>query len=212
MTTASFKNILYKIVRTYNLLLAIIPSIAFYRATVQPDYKWGMLIVQGKGMSEEYGYLVLFMIISWTAFILEAWFKRRWYYVLPIVLFSMIASVLAYGYFSQHDMVFQGDVWKFRFEMGLLFVIVSLVLLLLSIVWAYLDLMTFRKSGYIMSANSRIKLLTGLSISVPILLLFAQGRGGVHTAVDGFAVALTVIQALFLAGIIDRTGGKSSLQ
>lgn len=38
-----------------------------------------------------------------------------------------------------------------------------------------------------------------------IILLFGQGKGGVYTLLDGIAVGLTVVQALFMADIIDKT-------
>lgn len=206
MNIKIIKSILYKIVRTYNLLLAIIPSIAFYRATVQPEYKWGLLVIHGKGMSSEYWYLLFFMFFAWLIFILEIWYRRRWYYILPLLLFTIVTTVLVFSYLSQNEMVFQGDVWKFKFEIGSLFVALSVFLLVLSIVWALMDLKAFKASNLSLSKNNKVKLLCGLSLSIIIFLLFAQGQGGVHTIIDGIAVALTVIQALFMANVIDKTG------
>lgn len=200
------KNILYKIVRTYNLLLAIIPSIAFYRATVQPDYKWGLLAVHGKGMSSDYWYLVTFMLLAWTTFMLEIWYKRRWYYFLPVLISAIVAGVMVYGSLSDNDMVFQGDVWKFKFELGFLFVSISVILFVLTVIWAFKDKEEFKSSTLFLRKGDNIKLLIGLSLSMVIFLLFAQGRGGVHSVIDGIAVGLTVIQALFMASIIDKTG------
>lgn len=197
---------LYKLVRTYNLLLALLPSIAFYRATVQPDYKWGLLAIHGKGMSSEYWYLVVFMIVAWVTFILEKWHKRKWYYMLPIFLFSLVAVIVVFGYSSQNEMVFQGDVWKFKFEMGLLFVIVTVLLMFAAIVWSVLDLKDFKTSDFALSKSNRLKLIAAMSISIVIFWLFAQGRGGEHSITDGIAVGLVVIQALFLSYIIDSTG------
>lgn len=206
MNDTTAKNFLYKTIRTYNLLLSIIPSIAFYRATVQPDYTWGLLVFHGKGMSSEYWYLLLFILFSWMTFFLETWYKRKWYYALPILLFSSVTAVLLYGYLSLNEMVFQGDVWKFNFELGFTFVLISAILLFMLIVWTILDLKKFEESTLEFSRLDKIKLLSGLSISIIIFLLFAQGSGGVHTTTDGIAVGLTVIQALFLASIIDKTG------
>lgn len=208
MTKSVLKSISYKIVRTYNIFLAIIPSIAFYRATVQPEYKWGLLAFQGKGMSSEYWYLLLFMLFAWATFILEVWYKRKWYYVLPILLFTSVTAVLFYGYLGHNAMVFQGDVWKFNFELGLVFVLISAFLLILSIIWMVLDLRNFQSSDVIFLKSDKIKLLSGLSISIIIFLFFAQGKGGIHTTTDGIAVGLTVVQALFLASVIDRTGNR----
>lgn len=206
------KNLLYKIIRTYNLLLAILPAIAFYRATVQPDYKWGLLAIHGKGMSHEYWYLLLFMIFSWTVFILESWYKRKWYYFLPILLFSLVSIILLYGYMTQNEMVFRGDVWKIQFELGLIIVLLSLFLLLVTIVWAVLDIKKFKASTLSLSKADKQKLFIGLSFSIVIFLLFAQGHGGVHTIFDGIAVGLTVIQALFLSYIVDNTGSKQKAE
>lgn len=141
------KKVLYSIIRTYNLLLVIIPAIAYYRATIQPEYKWGLLVIHGKGTSDEYWILVVAMFCAWVTFILDSWYKRKWYYVLPITLFSIVAFILVYGYFTQREMNFQGDVWKFKFEIGLLIVVLSILLLIGSIVWAVLDLKDFKSSN-----------------------------------------------------------------
>lgn len=199
------RNILYKIVRTYNLLLAIIPSIAFYRATVQPEYKWGLLAIHGKGMSTEYWYLLLFLLFSWTTFILESWYKRKWYYLMPTLLFAIVASVISYGYLTQTKMVFQGDAWEFKFDIGLILVLISLALLVLCIVWTLKDLKKFEVSDYSLSKREGTKFIIGLSMSFLIFTLFAQGKGGVHTIFDRLAVGLTVFQALFISAIIDKT-------
>jgi hypothetical protein len=129
-------------------LLAIIPSIAFYRATVQPEYKWGMLAIHGKGTSSDYWILLIAMLSAWATFVLGAWYKRKWYYAFPVILFSVIAGVLVYGYFNQQQMLFQGDVWKFKFEIRLLMVVISVVLLIASIVWAIMDVKDFRESNF----------------------------------------------------------------
>jgi len=199
------ENILYKIVRTYNLLLAIIPSIAFYRATVQPDYKWGLLAIHGKGMSTDYWYLLILLLFSWTTFILESWHKRKWYYFMQTLLFALVSVVLSYGYLTHTEMVFQGDAWEFKFDIGLILVLISLLLLVASIVWTVTDLKKFEPTNYSASKRDRIKLIIGLSMSILIFTLFAQGRGGVHTIFDRIAVGLTVVQALFISAIIDKT-------
>lgn len=198
------QRILYTIVRTYNLLLAIIPAIAFYRATVQPDYKWGLLVIHGKGTSTEYWFLLLFLIYSWSTFVLEACYKRKWYYFMPILLFGMVSFTLLYGYLTQTDMVFQGDAWKFKFDMGLAFVLASLFLLIVVIVWTYKDLQYFEESKYSISRPNRLNLFFGLSMSIVIFALFAQGRGGIHTIFDRIAVGLTIFQAMFISNIIDK--------
>lgn len=198
-------SILYKVVRTYNLLLAIIPAIAFYRATVQPEYKWGLLVINGIGRSTDYWFLILFLFFAWTTFALEIVYKRKWYYLFPIVLFAIVFFVLLIGYLSNTNMVFQGDVWKFKFELGLVFVLISLALLLISIFWTIYDSKNFLKSTYIFSKNAFLNLGITAIFSIVILLLFTQGKGGLHTYKDGIAVALVVMQALYLSNIIDKS-------
>lgn len=41
-------KLIYALIRIYNFLLAIIPTIVFYRATVQAEYEWGLLAIAGK--------------------------------------------------------------------------------------------------------------------------------------------------------------------
>lgn len=196
---------IYNIFRTYNLLLAILPSIGFYRATVQPEYKWGLLAIHGKGTSGDYWILVFFMLFAWATFILGSWFKRKWYYFFPIFLYSFVAFYLTYGYLTNNEMVFQGDVWKIKIQLGLIVVIISVLLLLMTVIWSIIDFKNFKPLDFKASNPDRKKLLISLSISFIILILFGQGKGGVHTVVDGIAVAITIIQALVLAHFIEKT-------
>lgn len=199
------KNYLYNILRAYNLLLSIIPSIAFYRATVQSDYKWGLLAINGKGTSTEYWYLVLFLVFSWATFILESWYKKRWYYFLPLLLFGTVSYVLTYGYLTEKVMVFQGDAWKFKFDIGIVLVFISVLLFIANIIWTSKDIKRFSESNFSVSKLDKLHFTFVLSLSAIIFILFAQGKGGVHTNFDKIAVGLTVIQALLMANIIDRT-------
>ena len=124
---------------------------------------------------------------------------------MPTLLFAIVASVISYGYLTQTKMVFQGDAWEFKFDIGLILVLISLALLVLCIVWTFKDLKKFEVSDYSLSKREGTKFIIGLSMSILIFTLFAQGKGGVHTIFDRLAVGLTVFQALFISAIIDKT-------
>jgi len=198
------KNVSYKIVRTFNLLFAILPSLAFYRATVQPDYNWGLLAISGTGRSQEYTILVVFLLWAWASFLLERWYKRKWYYLFPIVLFGVSAAAATYGYLSDQTMTFQGDAWWINWNLGIIYVILTFIPLIFTIIWTVKDTQDFQPATIICNRSLRWQLPLALLLSAIILFLFGQGRGGEHTNLDRLAVGLTVIQGLIIAYLNDR--------
>lgn len=199
------KTALYNAVRTYNLFLAILPTLAFYRATVQPEYKWGLLALQGQGTSGDYWIMVGAMIIGWLSFSLYRWYKKKWYFALPLALFGTITATLLFGYLNDISMVFQGDVYRFKFDIGMLTVAVTAILFVASIFWTRNELREFTPTTFDSGRSQNLMLLGVMAMSGIILLLFAQGRGGVHTVTDGIAVALTVVQGLFFSYVNEKT-------
>jgi hypothetical protein len=190
-------------------VLAILPSIAFYRVTVQPEYKWGMLIIHGMGRGNGYGYLTIILIFTWVTFILEKWYKRKWYYLFPITLYLVVAVSLSWGFFSDTLMLFQGDVWGFQLSMGILVVITSWLLFVASIYWTILNVSHFTVANISkFSKAQQLHLLMVVAVSGISFFLFAQGRGGVHTMMDGIAVFCVVMKSLALGSLIERTSNK----
>lgn len=196
---------LYNAIRTYNLFLAILPTLAFYRATVQPEYKWGLLALQGQGTSGDYWIMVAVLIMGWLSFGLYRWYKQKWYFVLPLALFGTLAATLLFGYLNEISMVFQGDVYRFKFDVGMLTVALATILFVASIFWTRNELRDFTPSVFQSSMSQNLMLLGLIVLSAIVLLLFAQGRGGVHTTLDGIAVALTVAQGLLFSYVNEKT-------
>lgn len=199
------KNLSYKILRTFNLLMAIIPTIAIYRATVQDSYKWGLLPLEGIGRSGDYWIALAYMIFAWISFLLERWYKRKWYYFFPISLFSLIFFVLLYGYLKEVSMVFQGDVWRFKFNIGLAIVLLSFILFLNVCVWSFFDTKKIVYVNFQYQKKDLKFVVIIFMLAALILTLFSQGTGSKHTVMDGIAVALTVFQSLFIAYYNDHS-------
>ncbi len=196
---------LYKIIRIYNLFLAIIPSIAFYRATVQPDYNWGFLIIDGRGRSGDYEWLVFFMGMAWLVFALEVWYKKKWYYLLLILLFAYIPFNLVYGYVTGTEITFQGDAWQFKATAGLILLLISLFLLGAGCIWSWKDQKRAIDQSIRPLKNFWVFLSVIIMIGFLILVLFSQGRGGEHTIYDRVAVGITILQGLLLAHLIESS-------
>ena len=199
------KDSLSNSVRTYNLLLAILPTLVFYRATVQPEYNWGLLAIHGQGTSGDYWIMVGIMLLSWLSFIMYRWYRKKWYFALPLALFGTVAATLLYGYLNNISMVFQGDVYGFIFDIGFLIVALATIMFIGSIFWARNELRDFQSSVFQSDKSQNWKLLGVAILGGFILLLFSRGRGGVHTTLDGIAVALTVAQALVLSYLTELT-------
>ena len=121
----------------------------------------------------------------------------------PTILFGMPFVTVLYGYLNANPMKFQGDAWKFSFDIGEVITITLGGLFIFCLWWIWKDLKTFKP----MTLNVTKKTFIGCAIvivqSIIILILFAQGNGGVHTNLDRIAVALTVFQGLTIAYFID---------
>jgi len=196
---------LYKFIRTMNLLVAIIPVIALYRATVQPAYNWGLLAIEGTGRSADYQWLLVFSIFAWASFILERWYKRQWYYVLPLLLFCVSFGTALYGLVYEASVRFQGDAWKISFDMGLVVTLLLGICFFAVLCWSVKDYQSFIPNTWSADRSSLIGLSIIFLLGILILYLFSLGRGGIHTNMDRLAVALTVIQGLSLAFVVDNS-------
>ena len=199
------KKLTYSLFRIFNLLFAILPTLGLYRSTVQSDYNWGLLIIQGTGRSEDYKWLALFALLAWCSFLLERWYKRKWYYLFPILLFGTAFLVTLTGILSDGRMTFQGDAWGIFLDVGFIYLLLTLLPLICLFYWMISDLKEFQPRTLRFEPVKMMQLAGCILLGVIALILFSLGEGGVHSHWDRLAVALTILQALALTYVNEST-------
>ncbi len=194
-----------RVVRAFSLLIAILPTLALYRATVDPAYEWGLAVISGSGRGDDYVWLLLFTVLAWISFAGANWYKRAWYYPLPLIVLGIVTAAFTYTYFSQDNLTFQGDAYRIKFELGLVSVLVAWIVFATCVYWVIAD---WRAPEVVSLRWSKVDalLLSTCAILIPLILyLFSLGPEGVHTDTDRIAVILTVLQGLMFAFVNDRT-------
>ena len=199
------KRASFRVVRGFSLLIAILPTIGLYRATVDPAYQWGFLVISGSGTGDDYVWLLLFTVLAWISFAGANWYKRAWYYPFPLILLGIVTTAFTYTYFSQNDLTFRGDAYQINFELGLVSVLVAWIVFATCVYWCISD---WRAPEVVSLRWSKVDalLLGTCAILTPLILyLFSLGPEGVHTDIDRIAVILTVLQGLLFAFVNGRT-------
>jgi hypothetical protein len=208
MTNKDKYSISYAAMRLLNLIIAIFPTFHFYRATVQPNYEWNLMIMEGKGMSGDYWWLLLFYVLAWSTFCLDILYKRKWYFIFPVTLFSIILFFASHAFFITIPTSFSVCMYSgFSFH-NLYFFLGAVIAFANALIWAVMDL-----SQYTDEFTQQVNLKNGwlwgtiIVLGILIILLFSFQNGSTNALTDRIAVGLTVIQILLIISL--RRSSKS---
>jgi len=199
-------KVAYHVLKVFIMTMTILTSLAFYRASMQQDYHWGLLIIDGTGKSGDYLNIMLLFLLSWLCYGFLNFYRKPWYPILPIVLTSLSLYATCSEYFSDKSrLVFNGDALNIHLNMGVLMVVITILAFLSAIYFTYT---TINKPVVIPHIEKKAKVMFGLVIilSIVILIEFSFGDGQNHISSDRIAVILTILQAFFFYYISMRYG------
>lgn len=207
------KKVTYLIMRVFVLTMVIFFSLAVYRSTMQPDYHWALLVIDGTGKGGDYINILILFIWAWSTFLLLNWFKRKWYYLLPILLAGVCFYYTLKTYITGNDdMTFNGDALNIHINMGFVMVLVCFIALVATLYWSYLDNKEFKKLGLELSSKRlSVLIIIGITLTPLILYSFSHGDGKNHITSDKIAVILTILQGLLFFYITELSKKKKTI-
>ncbi|MBO6522344.1 MAG: hypothetical protein JJ971_00835 [Balneolaceae bacterium] len=204
-------ELLYKTWRFFNLFIAIFVTLALYRASVQNDYEWGFFIISGTGLEGDFFWLLASVFASWCSYLLENWYKRIWFYVFPFVTLSTTSFLSIYAYYIANNLTFKGDALRIEFDLGLIFILITLGSFISFLFWMKGDFKQFQPKTLHLNRIKTVQLGVLLLLGIPIALFFADGNGATHSSLDRIAVFLTVLQGIGLGVLNDYTHIKEQI-
>lgn len=204
------KELLYKVWRFFNLFVAIFVTLALYRANVQNNYEWGFFIISETGLEGDFLWLLGSVLVSWCSYTLENWYKRIWFYVFPFATLSITSLLSIYAYYISNNFTFKGDALRIEFDLGLIFILITLGSFISFLLWMKGDFKPFSPRTLQLNRTKAVQLGALVFLVIPILLLFADGNGADHSNLDQIAVSLTVLQGIGLGVLNDYTHIKEA--
>lgn len=190
---------LLELLYAWTVFTALWPTLIVYRATLQPDYQWGLFGITGTGRSLTYWPVVATSIWAWWIVWLGSRPPRRPFAALLIawnaLLFGSLILALAR---SANGLQLRGDAWGLRIELSLLGPLISGAFLGLSLTWVWRNRGARRQRFKGRTRSARIALTIALLLVPIIAALFLSGGGLLHTVWDRLAVAAVVVQTIAL--------------
>ncbi len=195
-------QIIYKTVRIFSAVIAVPVSLICLRASFQVDYEWGLFAIKGVGREGDYLSLLFFAFLAWATFLFQHWYKRKWYYIFPVLFYTVMVKEVILSYLNSKTLSVQGDAWGLSINLTSgVFIAISIILLALSIIWTLMDLRQFQPRSILLRRVQIVQLSIFVFLEVIACFLFALGSGGQHSHIDRFAVILTILNGLFLVYI-----------
>lgn len=187
------------------LFTAILPTIAVYRAAVQPDYTWGLFLFSGTGIVDAYWGVVAVALFCWILLFLGLSRPRFPFHLLLVLWAVLLFGTLLYG-MVYRNAVLRGDAWGIEVGVGWVVLLVAAVVLVATVLWALSDLRSSTAQATTRIAVTRAAL--ALALSPVIVLLFFLGDGKIHTIFDRTAIALVVVQGIAAAMAFEGPPGN----
>jgi hypothetical protein len=189
----------------FNWMMAALPTLIAWRATIQPHYQWGWFGVMGEGTSAGYFLLILPLVaLGWANFLVGT--RRPETPIFPLLLLTWNGiwfGASLYGAITLGDtMTMRGDALGVSVPVNVIAPVASGTLLALSIYW----IAARRGRLRTVEGNARVSrmlMIAGLAVVPLIAALFAVGAhqgGGRQTNWDRAAV-LVFIGHMILVGM-----------
>jgi hypothetical protein len=205
VTANANRDRLLNLLLGFAMLTAALPTLITYRAALQPQYHWGLLGLQGRGVTPGLFAIVAAALLAWAAVLLGSFRSRATGPLLVALNAVWFASILQGALLLGSQMTIRGDTFGVRINLAVVGPILFGVLLLLSIRWWWTHRHRLSGSGLPKPSRARRFLFAGALALLPaIVTLFALGDGVRHTWTDKIAVICVIAQCLLVgAGLHD---------
>jgi hypothetical protein len=212
------RDVVLEQVLGFGWLMAAPPTLIAWRATIQPQYQWGLFGVTGEGTSAGYFWLILPLVaLGWANFIVGT--RRPESRMFPLCLLAWNGiwfGASLYGAITLGDrMTMRGDALGVSVPVNVIAPVASGTLLGLSIYW----IAARRGRQRTVEGNARLTrvlMIAGLAAAPLIAALFAAGAhqgGGQQTNWDRAAVLVFIVHMILVGLAINpwqnRFGGKT---
>jgi hypothetical protein len=195
---------LLRVLLTWTLFTATLPTIVAYRAGVQPLYEWGLYGITGRGRGLPYAVVVATGVLAWTVVVLGYRGARRPFAALLITWHALLLASLLYGVARfGSGMTLQGDAMRLRINLALIGPLVGLTALAASLVWVRKRREREAHDAVPWRSSARTLTAIAVTIGLAIVVLFLQHSGHPHYDADRVAIGLIVAQVLVVARLLD---------